>query len=104
LPESRLKRGRGKDSSSLIPGTVACSTDRRAPVCRSAVLSIRSKHLVRRLAFSARPIDWLSALAVVDAHASRLSVVALAAGDNAEFAEQIQRYRPRVAALAPLKP
>ncbi len=42
-----------------------------------------------------------SALAVVDAHSSRLSVVALAAGDNAELlAEQVRRYRPRVAALA----
>jgi 1-deoxy-D-xylulose-5-phosphate reductoisomerase len=42
-----------------------------------------------------------SALAVVDAHASRLSVVGLAAGDNAELlAEQMQRYRPRIAALA----
>ncbi len=42
-----------------------------------------------------------SALAVVDAHPSRLQVVALAAGDNADLlAEQVQRYRPRVAALA----
>jgi len=42
-----------------------------------------------------------SALAVVDAHPSRLKVVALAAGDNADLlAEQVQRYRPNVAALA----
>jgi 1-deoxy-D-xylulose-5-phosphate reductoisomerase len=42
-----------------------------------------------------------SALAVVDAHADRLQVVGLAAGENAELlAEQIARYRPRVAALA----
>ena len=42
-----------------------------------------------------------SALAVVDAHPTRLSVVALAAGDNSELlSEQIRRYRPRVAALA----
>jgi 1-deoxy-D-xylulose-5-phosphate reductoisomerase len=42
-----------------------------------------------------------SALAVVDAHPSRLSVVALAAGDNADLlAEQMRRYRPRVAAMA----
>ncbi len=42
-----------------------------------------------------------STLAVVDAHPSRLAVVALAAGDNADLlAEQIRRYRPRVAALA----
>jgi 1-deoxy-D-xylulose-5-phosphate reductoisomerase len=42
-----------------------------------------------------------SALAVVDAHADRLSVVGLAAGDNAgRFAEQIARYRPRMAAMA----
>ena len=42
-----------------------------------------------------------SALAVVDAHAGRLQVVALAAGENDSlFAEQIARYRPRVAAMA----
>jgi 1-deoxy-D-xylulose-5-phosphate reductoisomerase len=42
-----------------------------------------------------------SALAVVDAHADRLQVVGLAAGGNAErLAEQIARYRPRVAAMA----
>jgi len=42
-----------------------------------------------------------SALAVVDAHAGQLSVVALAAGENAALlAEQIARYRPRVAAVA----
>jgi len=42
-----------------------------------------------------------SALAVVDAHPSRLQVTALAAGDNASLlAEQIARYRPTVAAIA----
>jgi len=42
-----------------------------------------------------------SALAVVDAHPGRLTVVALAAGDNASLlAEQIARYRPEVAAMA----
>jgi 1-deoxy-D-xylulose-5-phosphate reductoisomerase len=42
-----------------------------------------------------------SALAVVDAHADRLQVVGLAAGENAELlAAQIARYRPGVAALA----
>ncbi len=42
-----------------------------------------------------------SALAVVDAHPSRLRVVALAAGDNATLlAEQIARYTPAVAAMA----
>ena len=42
-----------------------------------------------------------SALAVVDAHPSRLRLVALAAGDNAALlAEQCRRYRPAVAALA----
>jgi 1-deoxy-D-xylulose-5-phosphate reductoisomerase len=42
-----------------------------------------------------------SALAVVDAHPSRLRVVSLAAGDNADLlAEQVKRYQPRVAALA----
>jgi 1-deoxy-D-xylulose-5-phosphate reductoisomerase len=42
-----------------------------------------------------------SALAVVDAHADRLQVVGLAAGENAELlADQIARYRPRIAAMA----
>lgn len=41
-----------------------------------------------------------SALAVVDAHADRLQVVGLAAGENADLlAAQIARYRPRIAAL-----
>jgi 1-deoxy-D-xylulose-5-phosphate reductoisomerase len=42
-----------------------------------------------------------SALAVADAHPSRIEVVGLAAGGNsAVFAAQLQRYRPRVAAMA----
>ena len=42
-----------------------------------------------------------SALAVVDAHADRLEVVALAAGTNATLlASQVERYRPRVVAMA----
>jgi 1-deoxy-D-xylulose-5-phosphate reductoisomerase len=42
-----------------------------------------------------------SALAVVDAHPERLSVVGLAAGENAErLAGQIARYRPRLVAMA----
>jgi 1-deoxy-D-xylulose-5-phosphate reductoisomerase len=42
-----------------------------------------------------------SALAVADAHPTRLRVAALAAGDNASLlAEQIERYRPAVAAIA----
>ena len=42
-----------------------------------------------------------SALAVVDAHADRLQVVGLAAGENADLlAAQIARYRPRLAAMA----
>jgi 1-deoxy-D-xylulose-5-phosphate reductoisomerase len=42
-----------------------------------------------------------SALSVVDAHADRLEVVALAAGNNvAGFAEQVVRYRPHVVAMA----
>ena len=42
-----------------------------------------------------------SALAVVDAHPGRLSVVGLAAGDNDErLAEQVERYRPDVVAMA----
>jgi 1-deoxy-D-xylulose-5-phosphate reductoisomerase len=42
-----------------------------------------------------------SALAVVDAHPTRLKVVSLAAGDNAALlAEQVRRYRPDVVAMA----
>ena len=42
-----------------------------------------------------------SALAVVDAHPTRLKVVSLAAGDNASLlAEQVARYRPEVVAMA----
>jgi 1-deoxy-D-xylulose-5-phosphate reductoisomerase len=42
-----------------------------------------------------------SALAVVDAHRERLSVVALAAGDNHErLAQQIEQYRPDMVAMA----
>jgi 1-deoxy-D-xylulose-5-phosphate reductoisomerase len=42
-----------------------------------------------------------SALTVVDAHADRLEVVGLAAGENDELlAAQIARYRPRIAAMA----
>ncbi len=41
-----------------------------------------------------------SALAVVDAHPTRLKVVSLAAGDNASLlAEQVARYRPEVVAM-----
>jgi 1-deoxy-D-xylulose-5-phosphate reductoisomerase len=42
-----------------------------------------------------------STLAVVDAHPTRLAVVALAAGDNdALLASQVQRYQPEVVAMA----
>jgi 1-deoxy-D-xylulose-5-phosphate reductoisomerase len=42
-----------------------------------------------------------SALAVVDAHPNRLSVAALAAGQNADLlAEQVTKYRPAVVAMA----
>ncbi|MSO82468.1 MAG: 1-deoxy-D-xylulose-5-phosphate reductoisomerase [Acidobacteria bacterium] len=42
-----------------------------------------------------------SALAVIDAHPTRLKVVSLAAGDNAALlAEQVARYRPDVVAMA----
>jgi 1-deoxy-D-xylulose-5-phosphate reductoisomerase len=42
-----------------------------------------------------------SALAVVDAHPDRLTVVGLAAGDNHELlAEQVERYHPDVVAMA----
>src|SRR5262245_27649471 len=42
-----------------------------------------------------------SALSVVDAHADRLQVVGLAAGENsALLAEQVAKYQPRVVAMA----
>jgi len=42
-----------------------------------------------------------SALAVADAHPDRLEIVALAAGENdARFAAQLRRYRPRLGAMA----
>ena len=42
-----------------------------------------------------------SALAVVDAHAHRLMVVGLAAGENADLlADQIARYRPNTISMA----
>src|SRR5262245_46765452 len=42
-----------------------------------------------------------SALAVVDAHADRLTVTGLAAGENVErLGEQIARYKPAVVAMA----
>ena len=42
-----------------------------------------------------------SALAVVDAHPTRLKVVGLAAGENtARFVSQVERYRPRAIAMA----
>src|ERR1700730_1642902 len=42
-----------------------------------------------------------SALAVVDAHAGRLQVVGLAAGENVDLlAAQIARYQPRTVAMA----
>ena len=42
-----------------------------------------------------------SALSVVDTHPDRLEVVALAAGNNVQLcAEQVRKYRPRLAAVA----
>src|SRR4051812_19111304 len=42
-----------------------------------------------------------SALSVVDAHADRLSVVGLAAGENSELlAAQIAKYRPSIVSMA----
>ena len=44
-----------------------------------------------------------SALAVVDAHPSRLRLVGLAAGDNAQLlADQCRQYRPVIAAMTEL--
>src|SRR5690242_6317337 len=42
-----------------------------------------------------------SALSVIDAHADRLTVVGLAAGENADrLAEQVVRYRPKTVSMA----
>src|SRR5215831_20643430 len=42
-----------------------------------------------------------SALAVVDAHADRLMVTGLAAGENADrLAEQVTRYQPEIVAMS----
>ena len=42
-----------------------------------------------------------SALAVADAHPTRVEVVGLAAGGNAQlFASQVNRYRPRAVAMS----
>lgn len=42
-----------------------------------------------------------SALSVVDAHADRLKIVGMAAGENVErLVEQVERYRPRAVAMA----
>src|SRR5437764_513362 len=42
-----------------------------------------------------------SALSVVDAHADRLSIVGLAAGENSDLlAEQIAKYRPKTVSMA----
>jgi 1-deoxy-D-xylulose-5-phosphate reductoisomerase len=57
---------------------------------------------IRRLAIlGATGSIGRSALSVVAAHPDRLEIVALAAGSNATlFAEQVQRFRPRLAAMA----
>jgi 1-deoxy-D-xylulose-5-phosphate reductoisomerase len=66
------------------------------------VLRTRIRDAVKRVAIlGSTGSVGLSALAVVDAHPQRLSVVGLAAGENADrMAEQIAHYRPRVAAMA----
>ena len=74
LFESRLKRTAGmKDSSSLIPVTVGSRSHRRVALRGGAVLSLRSKRHVKRLAIlGSTGSIGRSALAVVDAHPSRL--------------------------------
>src|SRR5205807_6198627 len=71
--------------------------------------AVRRARLLRRVEVPVKRIAILgstgsigqSALAVVDAHPDRLSVVGLAAGENAElFGEQIAKYRPRIVAMA----
>jgi 1-deoxy-D-xylulose-5-phosphate reductoisomerase len=66
------------------------------------VPSVHRRAIVKRIAIlgSTGSIGQ-SALAVIDAHADRLSVIGLAAGENAGLlAAQIARYRPRVVAMA----
>ena len=114
LFESMLKRSAGlKDSSGSFPRRRA-RLDRRAAVCRAGVLhcaqilvavtcsSPASESPMKCLAIlgSTGSIGQ-SALAVVDAYPDKLRIVGLAAGENVErFAEQIERYRPRIVAMA----
>ena len=114
LFESLLKRSIGvKDSSGLIPGhggmldridALLFAFPRLLPVLLGLQPSSErgSAFAPKRLAIlGSTGSIGCSALRVVDAHPDRLTVTALAAGENvAAMIDQVRRYRPRAVAMA----